>query len=747
MLEAQVVTLDTRTRATTACLLNAPRARSLQPLKERQAFTPTLGASAAPGRLLGSKSKSLSRRPKSRLYYAPPGDIAEWQPIGGGPGVMDCWPLRVPGKNSSTSVKPKLLQGLLDFREQELARLAKSGSGDNSEVRLQISRECLESFCRNFKTYDALLADIKQDYETVLENHARRAAKVGPLEAELNALQNKFDLTVAELERKHEGRTGAQEASIKNYQRKVMHLESQVEHSRQYKEECERQMEEIEGQLNHLQVTLSFNAQQALHVKSVNQTMESELQQTQSMLTKAQKAQSKMNKEMRGMVPREKLESAESARADAHQALQLAQEQAASLQSANAQLQQAYDTMSAEHGAIKAMYLKVVGSLELPNELNVEASSLTPRPRWPSVADMIGLDDCASLGASSEQRARQLAEKLKKAETELKTLRLRVANQSAFFEPLGSAACVPVYLRSEKPVKNLHWSQEDVEETVSEMWSEKGEKFNEETMDEYVAVYLKKNFMSDERRAQFMYNLWNGLAKFGASCMQLGALLDVLEGKAEESVFWSCTAVAQRVASGAADRRDAMGRDVLALEDVCESTSGAVRSVCRVKSTKDLLALGHALLDDIKDLGGWDELTPNHLAGLEREKLMFTSVLRSQTLKERLQFVREIQLHLEKVLFPSGEQPVVAKSTGTWFNAERKSNKEQRTTQTWVWEGAQVTKAVFKEVVSKVDPAAPAINLENLSQVVFGEEDSVAEYGKVHAALLKVPLFRHSLGR
>ena len=146
MMNAQVLAPD-RARTASPCLL-PPRLRTLQPLRNRQAFTPTLGGSAQGSRRIGSKSKADSRRPKSRLYYTAPADISEWQPISGGPGVMDCWPLRLPGKNSD-HVKPKLLQELMNFREQELAELRKS-AGDDSEIRLQISRECLESFARNF---------------------------------------------------------------------------------------------------------------------------------------------------------------------------------------------------------------------------------------------------------------------------------------------------------------------------------------------------------------------------------------------------------------------------------------------------------------------------------------------------------------------------------------------------------------------------------------------------------------------
>lgn len=141
-------------------------------------------------------------------------------------------------------------------------------------------------------------------------------------------------------------------------------------------------MEEIGSQLTYLQATLSFNAQQALHAQSVNQTMEQELQQSMSGLQAAQKSNTKLQREMKKMVPKDKLAESEKARVETEQKLQEALEQVEALTKANTQLQQAYDTMSTEHGAIKAMYIHVVGSLEGSldqHKLNPKEESLTPR--------------------------------------------------------------------------------------------------------------------------------------------------------------------------------------------------------------------------------------------------------------------------------------------------------------------------------------------------------------------------------
>ena len=78
--------------------------------------------------------------------------------MSGGSGVIDCWPLRAPGSHTPGR-QPKLLENLQRFREQELARIDKSGAMA-SDDKLQVSRECLDSISRNFKTYQPMLCEV-----------------------------------------------------------------------------------------------------------------------------------------------------------------------------------------------------------------------------------------------------------------------------------------------------------------------------------------------------------------------------------------------------------------------------------------------------------------------------------------------------------------------------------------------------------------------------------------------------------
>lgn len=361
---------------------------------------------------------------------------------------------------------------------------------------------------------------------------------------------------------------------------------------------------------------------------------------------------------------------------------------------------------------------------------------------------MIGIPDCKVLGGSTEQRTKQIAERLERCQRENACLRLKTFNYGSFFEPLGMSEEVPSYLRHNKPVQNLHWSSSQLEETVSEMWGEKVEKYGEETMLEYFEAYLKKNFMSENKRAEFIYNFYNGLWIYGPSAPRVALFLDVLDGLADETVLVSCDAVAERVAAASADRRDANGRDALALDDVL----GALRAVCTVKSEEDISLLGHILKGDVEQLGGWDDLTPNHLAGSERHKLNFTTALQSQSLGERRAFITDITSSLESQLFDENppltatKVPLEPRSQTAWFGnkGDTDQKKDKKKLFKWNWEVVQLTKEQFQKAYETADPSAPAINLERHSKGLFGEEGFVSSLSETIGFLLRVPLFRHS---
>ena len=122
-----------------------------------------------------------------------------------------------------------------------------------SDDKLQVSRECLDSISRNFKTYQPMLCEIKADYERALEEQAQVARTVPHLEAKLSSLQSEHQTMMLRMEREHTSQAGAKDQALTHAKQKVLQLEVAVEHAKNYREEASRKMADIDDQLGHLQ--------------------------------------------------------------------------------------------------------------------------------------------------------------------------------------------------------------------------------------------------------------------------------------------------------------------------------------------------------------------------------------------------------------------------------------------------------------------------------------------------------------
>ena len=530
--------------------------------------------------------------------------------------------------------------------------------------KLQVSRECLDSLARNFKTYQPMLCAIKADYEQALDERARVARKVAPLEAQLDAMRCQHETIMISMERDYASKFAAQDSALQSANRKVVHLEVNLDRAKNYREECSSRMAEVDEQLGHLQITLAFQARNSLHVTAVNESAQVELREARSQVNSYQKSTHLLKKEMKTMVPASKLHDSEISRLASEDKLQLAEERIAVLEASIKSLQQAYDTISSEHGAIKGMYIKLLHGADLGAdqrakafiELNDSAISaeLTPRPEWGALEGSIRDD----LSGSTEQRVRQLSSILQDSQNQLAFLRLQVDSSCAFWQPLTAAApsvneeMLPL-LKFNEPVRNLHLTMKQVEDRVVELWNFKIDEPDDElkklSMAEYIESSFDKKNIPATNRAELMYNLYHGLAKWGGASPELQLFRHVLEGKTEESVYWAAEEIPDRVASTATFLRDAADRDLLTLEDI----HGAVRSVCPVKREVDLTALGHVLDAGVDALGGWEDLIPSNLSGADPEPLIepYRRMLRAQWIRERDEHLSELRLQLETVAF------------------------------------------------------------------------------------------------
>uniref|UniRef100_A0A2C9LEK7 Uncharacterized protein n=1 Tax=Biomphalaria glabrata TaxID=6526 RepID=A0A2C9LEK7_BIOGL len=163
------------------------------------------------------------------------------------------------------------------------------------------------------------------------------------------------------------------------------------------------------------------------------------------------------------------------------------------------------------------------------------------RPHW---------DKCADYVQGGSVRWQQLSEG--KRSTELVDVLLNEIQVGGFvdtvgadyFDPQGTGAEVPIYLRHDQPVRNRRLSKRDTALLVRDIWRTKSVKDAERTdgtrqnMGEFLFDYLKTRFPLEQIVIEWGYNLHDACQRFAHDDV-IGLFGRVLNGEADEEIFHS----------------------------------------------------------------------------------------------------------------------------------------------------------------------------------------------------------------
>ncbi|KAI8791221.1 translin-associated factor X-interacting protein 1 [Biomphalaria glabrata] len=204
--------------------------------------------------------------------------------------------------------------------------------------------------------------------------------------------------------------------------------------------------------------------------------------------------------------------------------------------------QQDFRKMQAEYNALLDVQKQVTQKRdEFYIELETLKRSSTPRPHW---------DKCADYVQGGSVRWQQLSEG--KRSTELVDVLLNEIQVGGFvdtvgadyFDPQGTGAEVPIYLRHDQPVRNRRLSKRDTALLVRDIWRTKSVKDAERTdgtrqnMGEFLFDYLKTRFPLEQIVIEWGYNLHDACQRFAHDDV-IGLFGRVLNGEADEEIFHS----------------------------------------------------------------------------------------------------------------------------------------------------------------------------------------------------------------
>lgn len=633
----------------------------------------------------------------------PPVDVSQWQPLRGGSGAIEIWPTK------SSSTRPKLLAELDSFREQEIHRLGTEHGSGPSEARVDIARQCFDSFNRNFKTYEPLLSKIKRDYDQLIDLYSRQVAELGPLRTRVASLELELVDSHARITRAHERRVASLEKELKKAKEQMMHFKANDERQSQYNDEARRAVEQVAIDLSRVMMQMSLNARVEADAKAQAESHGAELLQSQDQVSALQGQVAKLLDEAQGMVPKSQYQKSEVARAVAEAERLEMEHTHRQTMDAHGALQEAYDTLSKEHSMIKSLYTSLVGSLELPNELGEGATTLTPRPAWEEMAPLTG--NPRELGASTEQRVRSLGGTLGQVRAANRMDQLKHST-TPFIPGLGKGPEVPAYLQHEGVVRNHLWGWERTQTEIAELWRLKAEIEEREEGDDLGSIQevVEESLTAlhgATLQAEKAYNLFVSTYKYAGRSSDLDIFREVLEGSLELDALDQIDRMVKEVVKAAEDHRDASGRDSWIEEDFLN----ALHACCPAKSENSKWKLIFALKEDVHHIGHISDITARHLQGdLEEAQtvLEFTKLLRKQIWEEHQECLMNIQRHLQDLIWKPGKEVTPGEVSPDDLG-----------------ESAIQTREIVKGAILQIDPEMPPLVLKNMMHVGFGKEEVV----------------------
>ncbi|NXC50736.1 TXIP1 protein, partial [Penelope pileata] len=539
--------------------------------------------------------------------------------------------------------KPRHLEQLEAHLRTELQALDLT-KGNSQELKLQPYREIFEFFIDDFKTYKPLLSAIKNEYEATLAHQKERIRALEPLEAMVAAVSEECTQQILALqeEEKAEIRMLKQERQrllklIDNMKEEQRALQTQVERLQaSVAEEYTRYLHEYGARKQLLaKVNDMHNEQLDVKPQPVQDTKGEDvvkltlaLRVARQDLTAAQVKLNLMIAEYGDVVPRTRFESLEKKYSDLLEEVQT--------------LREDFGQVHEEYKTLLEIHRETAEERDnLSTELQRAQRSCTPRPDWAKCSEVIpggaARWGCLAEGRSSEQLVDVLLE-------EIGTGMLQEMN---VFHGWGKGDEVPAYLRHEGEVKNKKLTKKEVVNILKDIWKEKmaqdQQVWKRSSLPEFFLSYLQRKYGHASAMMEWSYSLYEN-ARLCRSNHVMSSFHDILTGKVAEEQYHAqnqLLANLQKVLAA----HDSSGSGSLTSEQLRQGLMPLMEAfpLKREDSIQELVDLSRHKLDSTEDLIDYRSLFKEDEEGNPEP---FVAKIRSQYIREKLEYLRELQNNL-----------------------------------------------------------------------------------------------------
>ncbi|KAJ3390546.1 Translin-associated factor X-interacting protein 1 [Lobulomyces angularis] len=433
----------------------------------------------------------------------------------------------------SDKTKPKFLLQLIHFMQRELRLLGGENSATGDPRRLQVCREAFSCFIMEFKTYEKILTEIKNEYEFNFLKQRAQIEKLMTCESKASILdfQNSQKIEKVKLE---------WETATKDLKKENLDLKSKSEKDTNKINNLEEQIQLLNDEIF---IQESAHAKEDFlrkRVLELQDYMEKEKQSYEMKMNEKYNIISELeekihivcreNEELKNCVM--KLENAtenfvdrkiykklEVSYSDQKIILRENQEELKNLLSTKLYLEKDLREKkiiikSLEHPTIDWDYIQCSIPASV-NEFGLKCKGLDFND-----AIIVLIRDIFKLrnDVSTVKKIEQVQEENQNANLQ------NCIISGKYFIGLGSTSEIPKVLRFKGKILNRKLTKMDTVSLIKEVWKskslQKGKTTDCVSLEEFLYIYLKKKFGSQERICEWAYNIFESARRYSFACVE-----------------------------------------------------------------------------------------------------------------------------------------------------------------------------------------------------------------------------------
>ncbi|KAI9349447.1 hypothetical protein DFJ73DRAFT_833583 [Zopfochytrium polystomum] len=458
---------------------------------------------------------------------------------------------------------PKFLVLLLHHIQREMHELGVGNEEPGHPTRLQIYREAFDFFIQEFKTYEPVLSEIRNEYEVALAKQGELVMQLEPLKSKnyISRYQSAQDvarmrqdmlekleiLNVENRELRQERQSQKEEidaltARLSNMAEELRKREAAIQSEELVRARLRELQHSAEIMEKDLRAALAAQETAVTELKSGMRSLRTELE-TSHELTSSLKAI------VHRSVPKEDYDKAVALKLETEEKLKDTEDQIAALRHQAEELQQqkqhAAKVASRATDEYRMPNWDLIGMNCPPGSVREWALSCTGKDCNETIVFLI----------------RQLI-LIKSSKDAPMTIRSdeshsqSTAKDDNYFVGLGVSSSVPKYLRYKGKVMNRRLSQTDLSFLINDIWTAKAlhdasQKLRSPRipLPDFLFSFLKKKFSTQEGVAEWGYNIFHAAKRFASSSVDCLVFYEILTAEMTEEMHHHLQNVVERTRS------------------------------------------------------------------------------------------------------------------------------------------------------------------------------------------------------